>query len=477
MTEKRDIFAKIFNLIPAVEKPKFRLPFMTRLKWVGIVLLLYFLLSSIRVIGIEKRSYEQFRFYEIVMGSRFGSLATLGIGPIVTAGIILQLLVGSKIINWDLTKPEDRKKFETWDKFLAVLFCFVEGFAYVLSGAIPVEGGLPMVIFVGLQLAFGGFLIILLDEIVSKWGFGSGVSLFIAAGVSSQIFIRLFSILPATCQPGVLATCIPSFQNPPSGLIWNLIGSLISQNLQSFLVTLLPIVATLFVFFLVTYVQGITVEIPLAFGGLRGFGRSWPLRLLYTSNIPVILTAALMANLQLFGRFGAVPQGDLLCSPLACYDQSGRIVSGILYYFTAPRNFLEEIIWGTVTSSEIIRVIGYLSVFVIFSTIFSVFWVSTSGMDPESVAKQIVSFGFYIPGYRKSEKVIESVLRNYIPNLAVLGGFLIGLIAATANLLGAIGSGTGILLTVMIINNFYEILTSQRVEEAPTFIRRLLGVE
>ncbi|MCD6371339.1 MAG: hypothetical protein J7L39_01315, partial [Candidatus Aenigmarchaeota archaeon] len=355
MKSEDSALTKLFKLLPSVEKPSFRQPFMVKLKWTFIVVLFYFLLSSVRIVGVALASYEQFRFLEIVLGSRFGSLTTLGIGPIVTAGIILQLLVGSQIIGWDLTKPEDRKKFQMWDKFLAILFCFVEGFAYVFSGAIPVIGGIEMIIFVGLQLALGGLIVILLDEIVSKWGFGSGVSLFIAAGVSSQIFIRLFSIFPTTCQPGIISTCIPSLSNPPSGLLWRSFGALISQNLPLFLTTIMPMISTVFVFLLVVYIQGISIEIPLAFGSLRGFGRSWPLRLLYTSNIPVILAAALLANLQLLGRFGAVPKGELICSPLACFDQRGQIVSGFLYYLSRPSNFVINAIAGVLTFQEVIR--------------------------------------------------------------------------------------------------------------------------
>ncbi len=473
--KKEELISKIVRFIPTVEKPKYKQPFITRFKWTALVLILYLFLSFIPIFGVKPSQYEQFRFFEIVMGSKFGSLITLGIGPIVTAGIILQLLVGSKIIDWDLTKPEDRKKFEAWDKLLAVAFCFIEGAAYVISQAIPTAGGIFMKAFVAFQLALGGLIVILLDDIVSKWGIGSGVSLFIAAGVSNQIFIRVFSFFPPTCRAFDFFACIPSSVNPPSGLLWKVLISISRKDLASLLINLLPILSTIIVFLLVVYMQDISIEIPLVFGGLRGFGRSWSLKLLYTSNIPVILAAALLANLQLMGRFGLKSVDDMSCSLLACYDRNGRIVKGILYYLTSPRNLLSEALTGTLTKNEIIRAFTYLIFLTLACIVFSIFWVNTSGMDPKSVSEQLTSLGMQIPGYRRDAKVIESVLERYIPKLAVLGGLFIGLLAAFADFLGAVGTGTGILLTVMILYNYYEQISAEKREELPRFIRKFLG--
>jgi len=480
--EKKELINKISKFLPSVEKPTYKQSFNRRLLWTGIALVAYLLLSNITAFGVKRSENPQLTFLEIVLGSRFGSLMTLGIGPIVTAGILLQLLVGSKIINWDMTKPESRSKFQTWDKFLAIVLAFVEGFAYVLAGAVPVAPGLPMYLIVTLQLAIGGIMAILLDEVVSKWGFGSGISLFIAAGVGSQIIVRALSPLAATCLPGQLATCLPRAGNPPSGLVWTFFTELFTgASFSTILLPLLPILATLAVFFIVIYIQGIRIDIPLSMATMRGFGRNWSLKLLYTSNIPVILAAALLANLQLLGRMGAVPTGNgLVCSQFACYDSSGQIVLGpsgwnIVYYLSSPRNLLGELVSGVLTNSEIIRAITYLLFLTGAAMLFSVFWVSTSGMDAASVAEQIESTGMHIPGYRSDKKTMEQVLSKYISPLAVLGGLAVGLLAALADFTGAIGTGTGILLTVMILYNYYEELSNQRLDEAHPLVRKILG--
>lgn len=475
--EKESLISKIGKFLPAVEKPSYKESFNNRLKWTGIALVSYLILSYITIYGLAPATYGQYRFLEIVLGSRFGSLMTLGIGPIVTAGIILQLLVGSKIIDWDMSKPEEREKFQTWNKFLAILFCFLEAGAYVLGGALPVIGGLGTTILVILQLALGGLIVILLDELVSKWGFGSGISLFIAAGVSTQIVIRTISPLAQTCTPLQFATCIPSAASPPVGRLWQFLMYLLGGDLYNTLITFIPLLSTVIVFLIVIYVQDISVNIPLAFSSLRGFGRTWGLKLLYTSNIPVIFAASLIASSQLIlGRIGTTPTPTgLQCGFFGCYDQRGTPVSGLVYYLSAPTDFMIKLLGAGVTSSDLIRVGIHIVLFVVLGILFSVFWVSTSGMDAKSVAEQIDSIGMQIPGYRKDPRIIESVLNRYIPALSVLGGAFVGLLAALADVTNAIGTGMGILLAVMIIYQYYEQLSAENLEEAHPLVRKILG--
>jgi len=130
---------------------------------------------------------------------------------------------------------------------------------------------------------------------------------------------------------------------------------------------------------------------------------------------------------------------------------------------------------GFLTGPEIVRIITYTLFLTIAATIFAIFWVNTSGMDSKSVAEQIESTGMYIPGYRKHPQIMESVLNRYIPQLTVLGGFSVGLLAALADLIGAIGTGTGMLLTVMILYNYYQQLKNEKLEEAHPLIRKFVG--
>ena len=86
----------IFSLIPQVKSPIHRMPFREKLKWTGIILVLYFILGQIALFGLSPNAVDQFAQLRAVLAGNFGSIITLGIGPIVSASIILQLLVGGK---------------------------------------------------------------------------------------------------------------------------------------------------------------------------------------------------------------------------------------------------------------------------------------------------------------------------------------------------------------------------------------------
>ena len=188
------MLSTITRFLPAVEGPKSTVSFKKRMIWTVGILLLFLVLGQISLYGMSEQSFETFAYMEMVLGSKMGSLITLGIGPIVMASIILQLLVGAKIIPIDLTQQEGKEKFQGLQKIVAILFCLFEASAYVLFGAIqPISSDPSLILILIVQLAFGGFLIMLMDEVISKWGIGSGVSLCIAAGVGKQIFIQAFN--------------------------------------------------------------------------------------------------------------------------------------------------------------------------------------------------------------------------------------------------------------------------------------------
>jgi len=464
---------KIAKYIPTITPPLYRLGFKDKLKWTSIILILYIFLSYVPVVGLKLTPQAQyFLTIQHLLGARFGSLLTLGIGPIVTAGIILQLLIGSKIINLDTTKPEGRKKFQSWEKTLAVFFCIIEAIAYVMFGPLTTTAiFLPFVIF---QIALGGFLVILMDDAIAKWGLGSGISLFIVVGISIQIFVRIFSPFPPSCSISNLALCIPSPTNLPAGLFWQMLINFYSNNPTNALIALIPIISTAIVFLIVNFVQGISVDIPLAFSAFRGFGRSWSLKLLYTSNIPVIFAWALLANLQLLSHIGLTPVDNKMCGPFGCFDSNGNAISGFAYYISSPKNIASLIIEG-ITAKEVIKILVYSLLMISLATIFSVIWVETSGMDAKSLAEQLSVIGMQIPGYRRDPRVIESVLSKYIPPLSVLGGLIVGSLAVIGDLLGAIGGGTGLLLSVMIIYNYYEIIRNEDLEGMPEFVKKLFG--
>lgn len=481
--------------IPGVAKPIKRLNFKTRMIWTSVIVLLYFVMTEIRVFGAGQ-PHEQLAAFEVLLGAKFGSLMTLGIGPIVTASIILQLLVGSKILNWDMRTSHGKILFQGWQKLLAMTFTVIEAAAFTLGGTInPISFAPTILGAIILQLTLGGWLVIFMDEVVSKWGIGSGVSLFILAGVSKQIF--------SGAAVGISSMADGILQGAP---------------IASFTPVLLQFAATITVFALVVYAQAMRVEIPMAFAAVRGFGQRWPLKFIYTSNIPVILVAALLVSVRLFATTAA----NAGQTWLAQVDEAGNIIGGVFFFLIPPNSIpiqvfslilgifvvlgmviayfvLKERVLATISGFaglgvvigyyattmfygvpqlvEIGQAVTYMMFFILGSVLFGILWVNTAGMDPHSVAQQIQGAGLQIPGFRRDPRIIEHVLRRYIPPLTILGAAFVGFLAAFADFTRALAAGTSILLAVMIVYQLYEQIAYQYMEDMHPMLRRFIAKE
>ncbi len=446
--------------------------------WTVTILVLYFIMSEIYVVGGIPEQMGEFQALQTIMGSEIGTLVTLGIGPIITASIILQLLVGADIIPWDLNNPVDKEKFQNSQKLLAYIFGFVQSFAFVAMGAItPMSGFFGVVV---AQLALGSWLIIMMDEVISKWGFHSGVSLFILAGVAKTIFIRLLSPFTMAGELWFLTG-----GEAPAGALLQFITGTFSAT------TISGLIFTIIVFLISAYAYNMRVEIPLTFGNVRGFGRKWPLKFLYTSVMPVIFVSAIASNLSLWISLATQRGLELsfnlpfMEEPFYIFGQftaeAGASYNSLIYYFTTPTN-VPQTIWNSITTGtlqfsipEIIQIFSYTGFYVVLGAVFSVFWMKTSGQDPSSVADQIMNIGMKVPGFRKDKRVIVKILNRYIPALSVLGGAFIGFLAALANFTDAFGTGTGILLAVFISFQLYEEIVKKHMEDMHPALRNFMG--
>ena len=475
----------IFNYIPEVKKPDERkLGFNVKLKWTLIVLGIFFVLTNISLFGLSQNALEHFEYLAIILGTDFGSIIALGIGPIVMGSIILQLLTGSGIINIDTTTTEGKKFFQGVQKLLVFFFIFFEAFIYVMMRALEAQAGMQWIVI--LQLVLGGFAIFYMDDVMQKWGFGSGVSLFIGAGVSWRLFTSAFQFVN---QQG--KNCLIDFGNTAcSGRVLVMIQSLSSNPISKvdFLSALSAILVTILIFLLVVWAQSLKVEVPLSYGRIRGYGVKWPLSFFYASVIPVILVAALVANVQLFGGIienAAAPciTGEGVCTGMASFAShftflghfvNGQAVSGLAFWMGST-NVLDLLIRGGFLWKYLLQGITHTILFVIFATIFSVFWVKTSGMDAKAQAHKIAASGLQLAGFRQDERILESILDRYIMPLTVMGGAAIGFLASITNLMGALVSGTAILLVIMIMYQFYQNIAQQHATDMNPAMRKFMG--
>lgn len=489
-----DIFKPLSTFLPEVKPPARAPTLKEKIVWTFIILIIFFTMYNIVPFGAELRGAKFLEFIQVVLASKTGTLLTIGIGPIILASIFLQLFAGAKIIEVDFTNPEDKALFSTAQKSLAIALAFIQAALFILPGftsptggylgpsqqliaaGIPVSAVFLMIL---LQVAGTAILLIFLDEVSSNYGIGSGISLFIAAGVSLAIIQGSTMLIFGSPEVDPAITVISKLEQPSATVI------------PSIIIALLPIVFSLVIILICLYAEGFRVEIPLAFDRVRGFGSRFPIKLLYVSVLPVILASALLVNIQLLGRTflynASFKIGETDIVPFIGYvDPGGNLADGALYYITSFPNplfaggyegYLALLAGSTPYFGipQFIHIIIYAIVYVGLCVVFGKFWIEAAGMGPSDIAAQITKTGLSVPGFRRDPRIIEAMLKKYIDAITFLGSAFVGLLAVFADLTGAIGGGTGILLTVGIVYKFYEDLKTQNLFELYPQIGKIFG--
>ena len=474
----RDFIKSVGTVLPEIPKPEKKPSLNERFVWTGIALIAYLVMATTPLYGFggPNSQQDQLAFLRVVFASTQGTLMELGIGPIVTSGLILQLLVGSDIIKLDMSDSADRAIFGSATKFLTLIVIVGESLAYIYGGALGVLGqSQALVVFV--QLVIASLIVLLLDELIQKgWGIGSGVSLFILAGVCQTILWYTFSPIPFQISTGV---------SEYFGFIPAMISSFFTNTVSSILVrefqypSLLTFALTIVMVLVLVYIEGIRVELPITSIKYRGFQGVYPIKLLYVSNIPVILVSALSANVTFFARILSNYEGSspswwlpyLAVFPPASNSTttvSSYPTGGIVYYMTAPQSVFQ-------TFSDPIHSVIFLLFLVGMSVLFARLWVEIGGLNPKAVAKNLMDADVQVPGFRRTGLSIEQMLNRYIPTLTIIGGILIGLVAGISDLFGVFGTGIGILLMVDIILQYYQMLLKEQVEEVSPALAGLIG--
>merc|ERR1711862_526574 len=149
-------------------------------------LFIFLVCCQIPLFGImSSDSADPFYWIRVILASNRGTLMELGISPIVTSGLIMQLLAGAKIIEVGDT-PKDRALFNGAQKLFGMVITLGQGIVYVLTGMYgdPSDIGAGVCLLIIIQLFVAGLIVLLLDELLQKgYGLGSGISLFIATNI------------------------------------------------------------------------------------------------------------------------------------------------------------------------------------------------------------------------------------------------------------------------------------------------------
>eukprot|EP00041_Stephanoeca_diplocostata_P006931 m.95950 g.95950 ORF g.95950 m.95950 type:complete len:475 (-) comp16626_c0_seq1:106-1530(-) len=451
--------------IPEIQSPERKIQFKEKILWTAVTLFIFLVCCQIPLYGImSSDSADPFYWMRVILASNRGTLMELGISPIVTSGMIMQLLAGTKIIDVDQGLKEDRTLFNGAQKLFGMLITAAQAVVYVMTGMYgePSDLGAGICLLIIIQLFCSGLIVLLLDELLQKgYGLGSGISLFIATNICETIMWKAFS--PATIstangtefEGAVIALFHQLFTRSDKiralQRVWS--GRQDLPNLTNLL-------ATVLVFGVVIFFQGFRVDLPIKSNRVRGQMSNYPIKLFYTSNIPIILQSALVSNLyfisQMLDRKFA---GNFLVGLLGVWKQVGNggtaPVSGLCYYMSPPMSFSHA-------RADPIHTVAYVVFMLGSCALFSKLWIEVSGTSARDVAKKLKEQQMVMRGHR--EESMQKVLNHYIPTAAAFGGLCIGALSVVADMMGAIGSGTGILLAVTIIYQYFEIFVQEQAD-------------
>uniref|UniRef100_A0A3P9P6C9 Protein transport protein SEC61 subunit alpha n=1 Tax=Poecilia reticulata TaxID=8081 RepID=A0A3P9P6C9_POERE len=387
-------------VLPEIQKPERKIQFREKVLWTAITLFIFLVCCQIPLFGImSSDSADPFYWMRVILASNRGTLMELGISPIVTSGLIMQLLAGAKIIEVG-DSPKDRALFNGAQKLFGMIITIGQAIVYVMTGMYgdPSEMGAGICLLIIIQLFVAGLIVLLLDELLQKgYGLGSGISLFIATNICETIVWKAFS--PTTVNTGrgteFEGAVIALFHliATRTDKVRALREAFYRQNLPN----LMNLIATVFVFAVVIYFQDATSGGP---------ARAYP-------------------------------------------------VAGLCYYLSPPESF------GSVLDDPVHALI-YIFFMLGSCAFFSKTWIEVSGSSAKDVAKQLKEQQMVMRGHRETSMVHE--LNRYIPTAAAFGGLCIGGLSVMADFLGAIGSGTGILLAVTIIYQYFEIFVKEQSE-------------
>ncbi|CAM9196803.1 unnamed protein product [Discosporangium mesarthrocarpum] len=478
------VIRPIMSVIPEVTYPDRKIDLRTKGMWTMYALVFFMWASHFPLYGAQQlMNTDPLDSLRMVFAARRGTLMELGITPIVTSSVVIQLMESSHFFTYDRSSKEERALFQGAQKMFGILITLAQALAYVGLGMYGDLGALGAgnAILIVAQLFVVGVLIILIDEILQKgYGMGSGMSLFMCTSVCGTVVWKIFSPSSITSAKG------REYEGAVVALFHLLItredklralGEAIGRaNLPN----LINVAATVAVFVVVMYLAGWQVDLPVFSQKYRGQQHKFPIKLFYTSNMPVVLQTALVSNLYLISKLVSNKYSkNILVDILGRWEELESVpgtmipVSGIAYYVSPPTSVGDLM-------RDPFHALFYLSFVLTACALFSTAWLEIQGtsskasMESGPISLDIARFmrekQLAMKGHR--DTALVHVLDRYIPTAAAFGGMCIGAISVFGDLFGALGSGTGILVMVTVIHQYVELLRREQDGEAAAAQKR-----
>ncbi|KAJ3100137.1 translocon subunit [Phlyctochytrium planicorne] len=454
------------SFLPEVASSDRKLPFQDKIFWSLGPLLIYLISLQIPLFGVAStESSDPMYWMRSIMASKRGTILELGLSPLATSAIVLQLLESFNLIEVDRSLKEERALFGGAQKLFALVIAFIQASILVISGVYgdPLEIGAGVSALLIAQLVLATLVISLLDEVLQKgYGLGTAFSLFIGTTVCQSIAWKTFSPISVNTYRG----------SEYEGAILSFLNLMVSRKdkflafkeavYRPHLPNLAGVVGTALIFGAIIYLQSVRQDIRVNSNRVRGQGGNYPIKLLYTGPMPIFIHATLVSNIYFLSQilFLKFPTNILvrLIGVWSSYDDTPQMFAsgGLVYYISPPQSILAVF-------ADPLHFIVYTAFVLTTCSYIAAKWVDISGSSPKDIAKLFHDQQLLIQGYRDSNAKVQ--LAKIIVPMATLGGLVVGALAVASELLG-VGSGVGVVLAVCYIFQFIEIV-AQLQQQSP----------
>lgn len=366
------------------------------------MLIIYRFASYIVVPGVSPTAVSLFSKFSTQTGGLLdlfsggslqrASILALGVGPYVTASIVVQLLqmdVVPTLSRWRKEGEEGRQKANNLTRILAVIFSLINGISMSIylnntsNGLTLFEGTWYNYAFVGLMFTTGTMFLLWLGDQITDHGVGNGVSFLIMAGIISGLPSSLLQMYYNLCTDTTTKTRL-------EGL----------ELLQGVLIMLLVFILFLFVVIIIIYMTQATRKLPIQYSRSNtsyGAHRNHlPLKINTAGVVPVIFAVSVMQ------------------APVIIANLAGKNWEWLSTYtnYSGLKN-------GVPANPNVIALLIYVAFIVFFSYFYTFLQV-----NPEETAENLQKQGGYLPGIRPG-KSTEEYISKVLMRLTTVGGLFL----------------------------------------------------
>lgn len=449
------------SILPQVQNPKRNTPLQEKLVWTLLAVLIYLVASQVPLFGIRMHgSKDPLGWMRMMMASNRGTLMDLGISPVITSSMLMQIISGVGLITPDYSVKEDKILVDALQKLIALIMTIGQALVQISTGyyGSPQSLGLSYCLILFVQLIIAGVVIILLDELLQKgYGLGNGVNLFIVSNVCERIVWNALSPKVVFTGRGLeFEGCLIALvhllvvRRNKMAALYEILFRQNLPNLSSFIFTFIAFAA-------VVYLQTLHIELPIISKKFKGVAGSYSIKLLYTGSMPAIIQGYIISHTSTISRFlfNYYPN-NILVRWLGvwenCLNRGPIPVAGLCYYIYPPNSFLDAF-------SRPIFTLIYLSFMFISVGWLSYSWLESHEDNTETVLKRIASQDMQLKGTRDANAADK--LNEYIPVAAVLGGIFTTAITIFCDVASTMGSGNNIFLAVSIVSQYMDLLAKE----------------